>query len=406
MSPNSGLDRQAFEAFLANAFAVQQSGLDPQALSAVMEVQRFITISKFKVDEALSLIVDSLLRVSNASGVAIARLEGHQLVYSSVSGSAGTEIGRRLPAVLSACAQGEGKAEILRVENAQTDGRIQAEICRQFGATSLLILPIYAKHAVVGVLQVHFSEAHSFLEREVRAYRLMAGFAGDAISGTEPEIPEQAAVVPRPSDVLTRSLSRGPVLNDNRNDSAQVARVPSFLTQVLDWDGLASFTTAAKQWVQEVRRFCSGNVWPTETIGVTVLLVIALGFAHYYHPPSSIVGSTPSTSNDIPVTFPSPVPANDRKRPDRGTNDGMSPNAAFRRVRIGPNEVDYVAEDVTVKYFTISHPRLQGRSRVRQVNIGDDVTVRYFANDSTFSSQTESVSTSTPTTTPSLPRSQ
>jgi hypothetical protein len=405
MSPNSSLDRQAFEAFLANAFAVQKSGLDPKSLSAVMGVQRFITTLRFKVDDALNLIVDSSLRVANASGVAIARLEGHQLVYCSVSGSAGTEIGRRLPAVLSACAQGEGKAEILRVENAQTDARIQAEICRQFGATSLLILPIYNKHAVVGVLQVHFSEAHSFHDREVRAYHLMAGLAGDAISGTQPDIPEQAPVILGHTDVLARNMSQGPVLTDNRNDSAQVAYVPSFLTQVLDGDRLARFSTTAKQWVQEVRRFCSGNVWPAETIGVTVLLGIALGFAHYYHPPSSIVGSTPSTSSNIPVTSPNPVPANDRKRFDRGTNDGMSPNAAFRRVRIGPNEVDYIAEDVTVKHFTISHPRLQGQSRVRQVNIGDDVTVRYFANDSTFSSQTESVST-TPTTTPSLPRSQ
>lgn len=393
MSPNPGLDHQAFEAFLANAFAVQQSGLEPQSLSAVMEVQRFITTPKFKVDEALNLMVDRSLRVSNACGVAIARLEGHQLVYCSVSGSAGTEIGRRLPAVLSACTQGEGKAEILRVENAQTDARIQAEICRQFGAASLLILPIYDKHTVVGVLQVHFSEAHSFLDREVRAYRLMAGLAGEVISRTPQDIREQAPLILGPTHVPELNMPSGLVFTDNHNDSAQVAGVSSFLTRAFEAHVLARFDTAAvRHWIQEARRVFAGNIWPAETIGASILLCLALGIAHFHHPASSMIDSTPATSSNIPVTAPiNPVPANDRKGYARGANDGLSPNAAFRRVRIGPNEVDYIAEDVTVKHFTNSQPRPQGN--VKLVNIGDDVTVRYFTSESAVTSQTTPLST-------------
>ena len=86
-----------------------------------------------------------------------------------------------------------------------------------------------------------------------------------------------------------------------------------------------------------------------------------------------------------------PVPTNDRKGYARGANDGLSPNAAFRRVRIGPNEVDYIAEDVTVKHFMNSQPRPQGN--VKLVNIGDDVTVRYFTSESAVTSQTTPLST-------------
>ena len=54
-----------------------------------------------------------------------------------------------------------------------------------------------------------------------------------------------------------------------------------------------------------------------------------------------------------------------------------------RRVRVGTNEVDYIREDVTVRYFT--HPpapqrklTADGRVANREIYIGDDVTVRYF----------------------------
>src|SRR5215469_1044537 len=194
MNPNSGLDRQAFEAFLANASAVQKSGLDARTLSAILEVQRFIAIAEPNIDRAFDLIADCSQRVSNASGVAIARLESNQLIYSAAKGTAVQEIGRRLPAVFSLCAQGEGKAEILRVDNAETDSRIQAEICRQFGAVSLLILPICHHQVIRGILQVHFGEAHSFLDAEVRAYRLMAGMAADAMSGIAEHAETEAPV--------------------------------------------------------------------------------------------------------------------------------------------------------------------------------------------------------------------
>ena len=408
MNSPPSLDRKSFETFLANAFAVQKSGLDARLLSAVMQVQRSITTGQLSVDDALSLIVDRTLEMSNASGVAIARLESSQLVYCAVSGNSGTETGQRLPAVLSACAHSEGGAEILRVENAEADSRIQAEICRQFGATSLLILPIYDKHVVVGVLQVHFSEAHSFVDREVRAYRLMAGMAGDAISRTPADNREHAALVAGSTEVIQQNINLEPVFNENQEGPAQTAPIASFLAGMLGVNGLTRLSRAeAKQRIQKVSRFFADNVWPAETLGAAAMLCVALGIAHFHHSASSMVGSTPSTSSNILATSPAnPAPANDWKRFGRGANDGLSPNAAFRRVRIGPNEVDYVAEDVTVKHFTNSYPRPQSHSNVRQVNIGDDVTMRYFANDSTFASQTESVSTPTQTTGQPLPRSQ
>jgi hypothetical protein len=399
MNPNSGLDRQDFEAFLANAFAVQKSGLDTQSLSAVVEVQRFIATARPNTDRALDLIADCSLRVSNASGVAIARLESNQLIYCAAKGTADNEIGRRLPAVFSLCAQGDGKAEILRVEDAQTDSRIQAEVCRQFGAASLLILPICHRHQIKGILQVHFSEAHSFLDREVRAYRLMAGLAADAISGTvehtQVEHTQTVApdALPGTADNIQGFVANSSAVSVNEARFYQDVLVSTTPDLVFELRKVARLiATAAEQWTQVARRFCANHVWESQTVTAAIVLTVALTIAHFHHPVPTTLGLTnpaPSAAEKAPDT-PASM-SNNLRRFDKGVRDEMAPSAAFRRVRIGSNEVDYVANDVTIRYFMKSQTRPQ--SNVRFVNIGDDVTVRYFSNDSTSASQANPIST-------------
>ena len=54
---------------------------------------------------------------------------------------------------------------------------------------------------------------------------------------------------------------------------------------------------------------------------------------------------------------------------------------AFRRVEVGPNEVDYVAEDVTVRIFTPPPKARSVQGGNNEVDLGDDVTVHYFADN-------------------------
>ena len=53
--------------------------------------------------------------------------------------------------------------------------------------------------------------------------------------------------------------------------------------------------------------------------------------------------------------------------------------SALKRVRAGQNQVDYIAEDVIIRYFTHEPASQQMRAGYKQVNFGEDVTVRYFA---------------------------
>jgi len=220
MSTHFTLDRESFQKLLARAFLVQEyldsqkakrpaADLLPkpaitehpkeanppdytQSLSAIVEVQRLIATDELDVNGAVALIADRARNVANAAGVAIGLLEGDELVYRAGSGSAAAYIGRHVKATLNVSAHNLASGEILRVENTQTDRRIEAAICRQFGAKALLIVPICHDRAVAGAVEILFSDAHAFQDREVRTYQLLAGLVAEAMSHAAQLEPKQA----------------------------------------------------------------------------------------------------------------------------------------------------------------------------------------------------------------------
>jgi len=422
MRSHPSLDRQTFEAFLANAYAVQKSGLDAQSLAAIAEVQRFIASTEFDRELVLPLVAERALQVSHASGIAIALLESNDLVYRAGSGSASTEIGRRVPAVLTACTSEEGRPEILRVENAETDWRIQADICRQFGAASLLILPIYDRGAIYGVLQVHFNQAHSFSDREVRAYRLMAGLVEDAVRQSYQHEDAAAEITSKEACAIGDDVLFKPVFPEADRTFAQAAAnfgkrvstgaqlLASFATSGLLRESLRTSLESVRQIGRRTYALIVSNPWPVPAaISVAIVLVVGIRISHVQHPSQAIVNSTSSlpASETRQSVLPNPVTGNvSRSGIGHEGRDELRPSAAFRRIQIGPNEVDYIAEDVTIRHFTTRSPRIQPGSGGLRVDFGKDVTVRYFPNTSRIVSQTTPVSATTQAVKPSLPSEQ
>ena len=403
MKTCSNFDCESFQKLLANAFAVQQSQMDTRSLSAIVEVQRLITSGDFDVDGAIRLIADRTRTVANATGVAIGLLKGERLVYQAGSGSAATYIGRNVMATLSVPADTKAGSEILRVENAQTDPRIEAAICRQFGAESLLMLLIYRDRAVAGVLDILFSEAHHFDEREVRTYRLMAGLVGDALSHAD--LLEQRAVAAEASTV-PHAIERI-ALQEHRDPQApgEGRDVPEPTTQPADHDAPAfwqmpetsSIFVQRLKFVSFVRRLKFISVaerfkfrsrfplytprWSVAVAAVVTGLLITSWMAYDRRPRNARLGAstwrTPSTVPTPPAMSPSKpqVELVGSKEISRQANTAKT---TFKRVRVAENEVDYIADDVTVRYFTPKSAPQRRRTAYSQVNIGEDVTVRYF----------------------------
>ena len=162
MSAHSGLDREAFQMLLASAFAIQESGISRQSLSALVEIHNSIARHEMQFEGILALIAERTRMVANATGIAIGIITRDQLVYRAGSGCAAGYVGRQVTAVLSLSAHSGTRKEILRVENAGTDGRIEGAICGEREAKAMLMIPIYRERVVAGVLEVLFSDPHIF----------------------------------------------------------------------------------------------------------------------------------------------------------------------------------------------------------------------------------------------------
>jgi hypothetical protein len=402
MSTHSSLDRHSFENYLASVLAVQKSGLGAQSVSALVELQREIMGGGADLDRVMPLVAEGARNVANATGIAIALLKADQLVYRAASGSAAGYVGRRVVAVLTGCARGDTENEILRVENAEIDSRIESAICSQFGAKSLLILPIFQEHTLVGVIEIFFSEPHTFDNREVVSYRLMLRFIEDAmLSETKSDLKNleetQAATVAHGPEQVAHQAETEPHNRTSRAGLPPQACVDQTSigdTLEKDLPALCSLLIMRAAIINALKPLAKKNPWRSiAALGMIAAIAISGWFAYNSRPASPAArfaqrGS--NTAQQAPVRAVSdPLAVNGSPLPtmvSRPTPNG-APIPAFKRIKRTQNEIDYIAEDVTIRHF-LPKPSTQLLAD-RQLTIGQDVTVRYFAYDSEIGSKSK-----------------
>jgi putative methionine-R-sulfoxide reductase with GAF domain len=405
MNSQSSVDRETFQRLLASAFAVQESQIDRESLAAILDVQRSVASGRLDVGGAMHSVVESARTVANASGVAIGLLRGHQLTYQAGSGTSAACIGQHVTASLTVSATTKSGREILRVENAQADNRIEADICRQFGASALLILPIYHERAVAGVMDIRFSEPHRFQDREVRTYQLMAEQIEAAIfQSAQLEQKNQLAAdlpipmdVPLPTEALVDELPDAPEFWMGESSVPSLSercaeRYESALAAMRELPAFKQSATFAITILQRAKKLATKKA--TDLTGPNRLRNAALGSAAValaiagwivytgHRPASSLESSTlPKSTAVDPAENLAKHPGRAGDQPELiAGKDERRARIVRKRVRIGDSVVEYFGDDVTVRWFTArtAKPRtMVAKSRV--THIGDDVTVRYFS---------------------------
>jgi hypothetical protein len=138
---------------------------------------------------------------------------------------------------------------------------------------------------------------------------------------------------------------------------------------------------------------------------VTITLVIGFWLYDYVSVSSAATASAPRPSIAVENLIPGAIRPAAESQPTVAQNDTSkkihrmhhrkTAHAAFRRKRIGRNEVDYVANDVTIRLFTPGSTLTRPSRSSRQRNIGKDVTVRNFASETATVSKTRPGSTMT-----------
>lgn len=347
-----------------------------------------ITRGELGMDAAMNLAVDSARDIAGADGVAICLVDGDQVIYRAASGCSAACVGTRLRASLTVPTNARVNGEILRVENAQTDTRIQAAICRQFGAKSLLILPIYQERILAGVLEVLFTEAHAFQDSEVHSYRLMAGLIEAALSYAAvaernpcaeevPEAEESPYAFPVflvDDESLLEKTQRA--IHHHYGAAYRAVKKSRFLPRP---------TRVGPTVMHRARAAAMQNPPWKFALASAAVLGVALWVAHSRGPASPRRASAPADSTLLDPPDPRTARSVTVRRVNRAPNAALPLQKArlsggmVRRVRRGSSEIDYIGDDVTVRRFiTKANTQRPIAASGRVANIGDDVTVRYF----------------------------
>jgi hypothetical protein len=148
--------------------------------------------------------------------------------------------------------------------------------------------------------------------------------------------------------------------------------------------------TTIKQWML---RFYPHKFRLTPIAAVIAVLIIATRWI-----PSHLDAASPTaalSSLERPAAAPQETLFAPAKPPSSLTAQASvsgAPGPEFRRIRVGPNEVDYVAEDVTIRHFTLTPARPRVQLTDKEVHFGPDVTVRYFASKPASAPRTHPVS--------------
>jgi hypothetical protein len=127
--------------------------------------------------------------------------------------------------------------------------------------------------------------------------------------------------------------------------------------------------------------------WPITTVAVGLVIAVWI----YDHHSASAGSALLRADGAVQYVPPTPLkPSPGTPTATRRARDSRAALSAFRRARVGENEVDYIAEGVTIRLFTPRPTPAQVPHLIRQLNIGEDVTVRYFASKSEQAPQTRS----------------
>ncbi|MFN7132250.1 MAG: GAF domain-containing protein, partial [Myxococcales bacterium] len=160
------------------------AGDDAGLLSKLLVVQQALLDPTLTLDAMLVCALQQTQALVGADGAVLQVPDGDGLVFRAATGTAAGEQGFRLPeASLSGRCLASG--ETLWSDDAEQDGRVDPLARRRLGVRSLVVAPVTAHGATIGVLGALSSCVGAFGPRERDVLQLLAGVVGVAFQRSE-----------------------------------------------------------------------------------------------------------------------------------------------------------------------------------------------------------------------------
>jgi putative methionine-R-sulfoxide reductase with GAF domain len=151
-------------------------------LAQIVETQRQIQTRHLKFENAMALVAESIVKITSASGAAIAILEGKKVRYRAVSGACALPLDSVVAvdkAICSACLR---TGHVVRSTDINSEFLVDVEQCRRRGIQSLIAVPVYYDGRVTGALELYFGKTLAFTSQDVHTCQLMAGLVTEVFA--------------------------------------------------------------------------------------------------------------------------------------------------------------------------------------------------------------------------------
>jgi putative methionine-R-sulfoxide reductase with GAF domain len=153
-----------------------------------------IEMAERDLDATLQLLAERARYITGASGVAIALRDGEEMTCRASVGRSAPTVGTRLEVGAGLSGESVRTRQVLRCDDAQTDVRVNREICRDLGISSALVMPLLRQQEVNGVFELLSSRAHAFEERDTTALQRLGEMIQTAIDHAEAAKQAQDAI--------------------------------------------------------------------------------------------------------------------------------------------------------------------------------------------------------------------
>lgn len=199
---------------------------EPSKLTQVAQTLAAHGGGSLSIDLALDIVLNDVVEQARSStgatGAAIALFREGELVCRATSGENAPDMGVRVDAHSGLAGACVSTGEIQQCQDTDSDGRVNAEICRQLGVRSMLIAPLVDGQKLIGIIQVFSAWPHAFGKRETSALQVIAGRIAESnreaetgFAPTSPELPAEPSQTGSAEvssvDVLSTQITSAPI---------------------------------------------------------------------------------------------------------------------------------------------------------------------------------------------------
>jgi len=210
----------------ANGVAAAPAVLGPESrVGEIAALQREITRRGLEGDAALALIVQRAQSLTRADGAAIVLGDARWMTCRASDGAA-PPVGAGLRPESGLSGECVRTGVTVRCEDTEMDPRVDREACSSMNLRSAVIVPLFARGNISGLLEVFYASTRGFDGRDVLTLRRMADLISATVAGPASREPKSAAAVAAPPEpAMERAVPPAPMIPPAPRAVSQPAKV-------------------------------------------------------------------------------------------------------------------------------------------------------------------------------------